>query len=80
MSVLLEKYKGSSLPMEERLGLEKGADELDLVRSGLEETLSVSFYTVNEIAKKKNISLRTAAFCCAIQKIATAYGELGVFP
>jgi len=66
--------------MDEKKELEKGADELDLVRSGLEETLAVSFYSVNEIAKKKGCSLRTAAFCNAIMKIVTAYGELGVFP
>lgn len=80
LSILLEKYQKSQLTIEERKEIEKGADELDLVRSGLEETLSVSFYSVSEMAKAKNCSLRTAAFCNAIMKIVTAYGELGVFP
>jgi hypothetical protein len=35
---------------------------------------------VREFAVQKNIDYRTAAFAIAIDKIATAYKELGIFP
>lgn len=59
-----------------------GADEQDLVNSGLEETM---IYAYNEIRdtwqeNKKIPDLRTAAFVTAIDKIAASYMSLGIFP
>lgn len=60
----------------------RGADELDLVRSGLEETMAGSYQEIRTIQKRfgGKIDLRTAAFISAIDKIAICYGELGIFP
>jgi glutamate dehydrogenase (NAD(P)+) len=57
-----------------------GADEQDLVRSGLEETMIQAFHQVQECANSKNVDLRTAAFISAIDKVAISYEELGIFP
>lgn len=60
----------------------RGADELDLVRSGLEETMSGAYQEIRNIQKRLGgkIDLRTAAFVSAIDKIALCYAELGIFP
>jgi glutamate dehydrogenase (NAD(P)+) len=59
----------------------QGADEIDLVNSGLEETMVVAYQEIREIQKAhKNVDLRTAAFISAISKIAVDYEELGIFP
>ncbi|MBI4531201.1 MAG: Glu/Leu/Phe/Val dehydrogenase [Candidatus Latescibacteria bacterium] len=59
-----------------------GADEEDLVNSGLEETMIASYNEIREIkrAHEDAIDLRTAAFISAINKVATSYVELGIFP
>jgi glutamate dehydrogenase (NAD(P)+) len=59
-----------------------GADEADLVYSGLEETMITAYNAIREAWKNhsKIEDLRTAAFFVAIEKVATAYEELGIFP
>ena len=57
------------------------ADEVSLVHSGLQETMISSFHQIWEIQKKHKIKdLRTAAFVCALEKVAKTYTELGIFP
>jgi glutamate dehydrogenase (NAD(P)+) len=60
----------------------QGADEEDLVNSGLEDAMVTAFHRLREIrAEHKNgIDLRTAAFVDAINKIAICYQDLGIFP
>jgi len=60
--------------------LSTGADERDLVFSGLEDTMMTAYAKIRQIAKEKKVTLRTAAFVDAIDKIATSYNELGVWP
>ena len=62
--------------------LSKGADEHDLVRSGLEETMSLAYREIRDIEKSLNgkTDLRTAALINAINKIAYCYGDMGIFP
>jgi glutamate dehydrogenase (NAD(P)+) len=58
-----------------------GADEEDLVHSGLEETMVVAYHQIRDIEKSLGIDdLRTASFVTAIKKIAISYQELGIFP
>lgn len=57
-----------------------GADEEDLVNSGLEETMIEAYNQICTIAKANKTDLRTAAFINAINKIAISYQELGIFP
>ena len=62
--------------------LTEGTDEEDLVNSGLEETMATAFQEIVDIRNryKKVKDLRTAAYLCAIEKVAAAYLELGIFP
>ncbi len=59
-----------------------GADELDLVNSGLEETMCSAYAQIREARARHGdaIDLRTAAFVCAIDKIASSYKDLGIWP
>ncbi len=58
----------------------KGADEIDLVRSGLEDSMISAYNITREIAKEKKIDLRTAAFVNAVQLIGSDYMAMGIFP
>ena len=78
---LIEKETGRPLSREEREMAARGADEADLVYSGLEETMINSYHQIRETAKQNGTkTLRTAAFVNAIDKIAVSYLELGIFP
>ena len=78
----IEKHTGNSVSTRDRKMLTKGADEIDLVRSGLEETMISSYHQIREIWKRKQKveDLRTAAFVNALNKIANDYVRMGVFP
>lgn len=78
----LERVTGKSLTPEERKLITHGADEIDLVNSGLEETMITAYETIrDEMLRTKGIpDLRTAAFVNVINKIAVSYLELGIFP
>lgn len=65
---------------EEMMRLTAGADEVDLVNSGLEETMSTAYSETREIALSKGTDMRTAAFINAIDKVAVTYAEMGIFP
>lgn len=62
--------------------LSQGADERDLVCSGLEETMVNAYHEIREIAKRlgDHVDLRTAAFIDAIDKIVLCYTDMGIFP
>jgi len=59
-----------------------GADEIDLVYSGLEETMCTAYHHIRDIRNHHDnkFGMRTAAFIDAINKVATSYMELGIFP
>lgn len=60
--------------------LAKGAGEAELVDSGLEETMINAYNQINELRKKHDVDLRTAAFISAINKVGLLYGQMGIFP
>ena len=57
-------------------------DELSIVNSGLEDTMTVAYQELRETLRIQPAlsDLRTAAFFVAIEKVARAYLELGIFP
>jgi glutamate dehydrogenase (NAD(P)+) len=59
-----------------------GPGEIDLVNSGLEETMIESYHEIRGIKNGggPGVDLRTASMIAAIDKIAVSYRELGVFP
>lgn len=80
---LVEKLTGKTIDEREKAILTKGADEVDLVRSGLEETMVNAYENIMEVYWKnqpKMRSLRSAAFVNALEKVANDYMTLGVFP
>jgi len=60
----------------------KGPGEIDLVNSGLEETMIEAYQEIRELRKSKGagVDLRAASMIAAIDKVAVSYRELGVFP
>ena len=78
----VERLTGKSLTVVERNMVARGADEEDLVNSGLEDTMISSYHTVIEqyFGNPKVKDMRTAAFVSSIEKIAQSYLSLGIFP
>ena len=79
---LVEEKTGKTIGAQERRFIARGADEVDLVRSGLEETMINAYQHIRELqSRKRNVKdLRTAAFTAAIQKMGSDYLNMGVFP
>lgn len=61
--------------------IQGGAEEIDLVRSGLDDTMRSGFQQLHETywGNEKIKDLRTAAFVVAIQKISRSYLDLGIY-
>lgn len=79
---MVETATGVKLSPLQRSTIVKGASELELVNSGLEDTMIRSYHEIREIkmSNPKIDSLRTAAFVSSIDKIAISYMNLGVWP
>lgn len=77
---VIESGSDRSFTEEEMKELARGADEYDLVDSGLEETMINAYEQLNELRKKHGIDLRTAAFLNAIEKVGIMYEQMGIFP
>ncbi|OWY25961.1 Glu/Leu/Phe/Val dehydrogenase [Sphingobacteriales bacterium UPWRP_1] len=79
---VMEGLTNKKVKEEDRDRVVKGAEEVDLVHSGLEDTMIAAYMPIRDNWKKnkKIEDLRTAAFYVAIDKVATAYMELGIFP
>jgi glutamate dehydrogenase (NAD(P)+) len=82
MLVAVEKATGRNFSPEEHRRIAHGADEIDLVNSGLEETMIGAYRQLREVMRQdaRVKDLRTAAFLNALRKVATSYQELGIFP
>ena len=78
----IERLIGKEIPAKDKQFLVRGPEELDLVNSGLEETMVHAYREIREmhLSKAPKESMRTAAFIIAIEKVATAYEQLGIFP
>ena len=76
----LEKMLNTSVPQEIRDQLTTGADELALVRSGLDDTMRNAYNEIRNIFNSRNnvVDLRTAAFVLAIERIAKKYESMGL--
>jgi len=78
----IESLSGKKIDSEEKEFIMHGADEVDLVYSGLEETMITATREIVEVWKSNPQipDMRTAAFVVAIDKVGTSYAELGIFP
>ena len=58
----------------------KGADELELVRSGLDDTMRIAYQAMRDVWHERDDveDLRTAAYIVAIEKVASSYRAKGL--
>ena len=78
----MEALTGKRVSDDHRDSILHGADEVDLVHSGLEETMINATHEIIDIWEANDAipDMRTAAYVSAINKVATSYAELGIFP
>jgi glutamate dehydrogenase (NAD(P)+) len=78
----MEQMTGKEVTESDRDYIEHGASEVDLVHSGLEETMIEATHEIMNCWKQNPAipDMRTAAYVVAINKVGTAYAELGIFP
>lgn len=78
----IEGLTGKTVNQQEKDFILHGPEEVDLVRSGLEETMITATREIMEVWKSNPEipDMRTAAYVVAINKVGTSYAELGIFP
>lgn len=78
----IETVTGQKLNAGAKQLLEHGAEEVDLVNSGLEDTMISSYQNIRKTWKqdKRIKDMRTAAFVYAIDRVASSYTTLGIWP
>ena len=76
----IEGMTGQSFPDELASRAINGGAEIDLVRSGLEDTMRNTYNVISEVWNKEKsaIDLRTAAMMVAVQRIAQGYQSIGI--
>jgi glutamate dehydrogenase (NAD(P)+) len=76
----IENMTGKSFPVDYKSRSIQGASELDLVRSGLEDTMMDTYDVISKVwnSNKDIPDLRTAAMMVAIQRVAQSYSSLGI--
>ncbi len=75
----LETMTGKTVPAHLRADILHGANELDLVRSGLDDTMRLAFQEIAEVKRQMSTvtDYRTASYVVAVQKIVTTHIEMG---
>jgi glutamate dehydrogenase (NAD(P)+) len=77
----LNEMTGKDVPDYIKQKLGRGADEFDLVRSGLDDSMSQAMQEIiDTFHRNKNIEdYRTAAYVIALSKISRSYLDIGIF-
>lgn len=76
----VEEITGRKLNLSNKENIIKGSDEIDLVRSGLDDTMRSAYIAMSYRMHTKNKvkDLRTSAMSIALEKIALSYETLGL--
>ena len=76
----MELMTGEKFPEGFREKAIKGASEVDLVRSGLEDTMRNSYQVISDVWNSDTnvLDLRTAAMIVAVKRVAQSYTSLGI--
>ncbi len=76
---ILEQMLGKPVPGTLQDKFIRGGEEIDLIRSGLDDTMRLAYQQIREAlnTRKEIPDLRTAAFAVAIAKVARTYMEMG---
>lgn len=77
----LENMTGKEAPDHIRKNLSRGADEFDLVRSGLDDSMRQGLQEIIDIyhRNEKIEDYRTAAYVIALSKLSRSYLDVGIF-
>lgn len=81
MAAMLEELTGSKISDSLKKSVARGADELDLVRSGLDDTMRTAYQQIRETLNGNDRinDLRTASYVTSINKIARSYVDVGIY-
>lgn len=77
----IEAMTGKRFSPGKRAKILEGADELTLVRSGLDDTMRLAYQSMTEVWNNRageGVDLRTAAFLISIRRVAETYKSLGL--
>jgi glutamate dehydrogenase (NAD(P)+) len=78
---VIMRLTGKTLPPEEAALLLQAPNEIDFVRTALENTMAISFEKIRAPWKQKGLpDLRTSAYLMSIESVAHAYALDGIFP
>lgn len=77
----IEAATGRSLPTTVTDQLQRGAEEFDLVRSGLDDSMRLALQDIIETRNSEPLikDYRTAAYVIALHKLARSYLDIGVY-
>jgi len=77
----ISRLTGKSVPPEDAALLLQAPNEIDFVRTALENTMAISYEKIREPWKRRSLpDLRTAAYLSAIESVASSYALDGIFP
>jgi glutamate dehydrogenase (NAD(P)+) len=78
---VMESITGKLVPDAIKKKLNNGASEIDLVRSGLDDSMRLAFQEIKETRDSHDniYDLRTAAYVNAIRKISRSYLDIGIY-
>jgi glutamate dehydrogenase (NAD(P)+) len=78
----VEEMTGKKISDREHEFLTRGGTEVELVNSGLEDTMITAYQQIRETFHQNPTidNVRTAAFVCSLKKIAGDYISMGIFP
>ena len=76
----IEAMTGKEFPQTQHDTVVSGATEIDLVRSGLEDTMRAAYNAISEVwnTDSRIPDLRTAAMLIAVDRVAHSYTSLGI--
>ena len=76
----IEEMTGVDFPDGYKERAIKGSSEVDLVRSGLEDTMRNSYQVISDVWNNDEnaLDLRTAAMMVAVKRVAQSYSSLGI--
>ncbi|WP_428262207.1 Glu/Leu/Phe/Val dehydrogenase dimerization domain-containing protein [Haliangium sp.] len=78
---VIEKLTGKTPDADDRAFLCRAPDEIDFVRSALEDTMTIAYERIDELRRQRKLpDLRTAAYLMAIESVGQGYSSVGIFP
>jgi len=78
---VITRLTGKTLPPEDAALLLQAPNEIDFVRTALENTMAISYEKIREPWRREALpDLRTSAYLTAIESVANAYALDGIYP